>query len=102
MILFVVSFPLLAITQSLVAQEGREAMKAAARKTGKGHIIETVSKLNPGTAEAGKKIGSDVQVSDDSNTRSRMMKWNDDSNNSYQDASRLGTSKFTAAATPAI
>lgn len=81
-------------------QVPKEAMKAAAKKTETGYIVEAAIELSAITAEKGNKIGFDVQVNDDSEgsgTRGAIMKWNDDTNESWQDVSRLGTLVFGSA-----
>jgi endo-1,4-beta-xylanase len=80
-----------------------EAMKAVAKKTKTGYIVEAAIELSAITAEKGNKIGFDVQVNDDSDSsgnRSAIMKWSDDTNESYQDVSRLGTLVFGSAKKP--
>ncbi len=81
-------------------QVPKEAMKATAKKTKTGYVVEAAIELTAITAEKGGKIGFDVQVNDDSDssgTRGAIMKWNDDTNESWQDVSRLGTLVFGAA-----
>lgn len=86
-------------------QVPKEAMKAIAKKTKTGYVVEAAIELTAITAEKGSKIGFDVQVNDDSDssgTRGAIMKWNDDTNESWQDVSRLGTLVFGAAKKPKV
>ena len=84
-------------------QVPKEAMKAMAKKTETGYIVEAAIELTAIKAEKGNKIGFDVQINDDvdnSGVRSAIMKWNDDTNDSYQDVSGLGTLVFGSANKP--
>jgi hypothetical protein len=67
-----------------------ENYKSAVKKTETGYIVEACIKLN---AEAGKKIGFDVQVNNDpgSGGRESTAKWNDPTNNTWEDLSAIGT-----------
>jgi hypothetical protein len=63
--------------------------KSVVTKTDDGYIVEAQIKL---ATEAGKKIGFDVQVNNDAGggMRQSTMKWNDPSNETWQDMSDLG------------
>ena len=68
--------------------------KTAATKTETGYIIETRIKLESKDGlKAGTKIGFDVQVNNDTGTgiRSSTTKWNDASNQSFENLSEAGT-----------
>ena len=84
-------------------QVPKESMKAMAKKTKTGYTVEVAIELTAITPEKGSKIGFDVQVNDDSDSsgeRGVIMKWNDDTNESYQDVSGLGTLVFGSAKKP--
>ncbi len=63
--------------------------QASVKRTDDGYIVEARIKLD---TAAGKKIGFDVQVNNDSGSgrRQSAMKWNDSSNNTWQDTSGMG------------
>lgn len=84
-------------------QVAQEAITASVKKTKTGYVVEAAIELTSVKAAKGTKIGFDVQVNDDtdgSGTRGAIMKWSDDTNESYQDVSRLGTLVFGAARKP--
>lgn len=80
--------------------DGRETGGASTRmenytskvsRTETGYIVEARIKLD---TAAGKKIGFDVQVNNDADgngVRQSTMKWNDWTDETYHDASRMGT-----------
>ncbi|MFK7765678.1 MAG: family 16 glycoside hydrolase [Mariniblastus sp.] len=68
--------------------------KSAVTKTETGYIVEACIKLNTRDGlKAGSKIGFDAQVNNDTGTgqRSSTTKWNDDSNQSFENLSDAGT-----------
>lgn len=84
-------------------QVAKEAITSSVRKTKTGYVVEAAIELTSITAQKGTKIGFDVQVNDDtdgSGTREAIMKWSDDTNETYQDVSRLGTLVFGTARKP--
>lgn len=84
-------------------QVAKEAIQASVKKTKTGYVVEAAIELNSITAKKGNKIGFDLQVNDDtddSGNRGAIMKWSDDTNESYQDTSRFGTLVFAEARKP--
>jgi len=63
--------------------------KSAVTRTKDGYIVEACISID---TEAGKQIGFDVQVNNDTGEgiRQSIMKWNDATNDSYFDVSGLG------------
>ena len=76
--------------QSAGVSSNLENYSSAATKTDTGYIIEACIKLE---TKPGKKIGFDAQVNNDPGEGRRMstMKWNDATNESFQNTSGLGT-----------
>ena len=68
-------------------------------KTDGGYIVEAKIKMSPKMSpKAGGQIGFDVQVNNDTGdgTRSSAAKWNDPTNDSYQDPTGFGVLEFKA------
>jgi hypothetical protein len=66
-----------------------ENYESAFQRTDDGYIVEARIKIETGVS---KKIGFDVQVNNDngSGRRESAMKWNDSTNDTWQNASRMG------------
>lgn len=69
-----------------------ENMKAAAKKTEDGYLVEMSVRLSHAKREAGTKMGLELQINDDPDTGSRggISKWHHAENDSYQDTSDFG------------
>ncbi len=67
-------------------------IKAAAKETEGGYVVELSVKLEKAKLEAGAKLGVELQVNDDPGTGSRggITKWNHDENDSYLDTKNFG------------
>ena len=67
--------------------------ETAVTKTETGYIVEARIKISKDNLKAGQKIGFDAQVNNDTGdgTRSSTTKWNDATNQSWEDLSDAGT-----------
>ena len=68
-------------------------LKAVARKTKKGYLVEMAIKIQRDKLEPGRKLGVEFQVNDDPGTgeRGAVAKWNHTEDDSWEDTSNFGT-----------
>lgn len=68
-------------------------IKAAAKKTPSGYIVEAAIPIRTIDVQDGTQVGFEVQVNNDAGQGSRasIAKWNDPANNSWHDTSTFGT-----------
>jgi endo-1,4-beta-xylanase len=68
-------------------------LKAAARKTKNGYVVEMSIKIQEAKLESGRKLGVELQVNDDPGTgeRGAVAKWNHTEDDSWEDTSNFGT-----------
>ena len=68
-------------------------LKAAARKTKSGYVVEMAVKIQGDPLAVGRKLGVELQVNDDpgSGERGAVAKWNHTDDDSWQDTSNFGT-----------
>jgi endo-1,4-beta-xylanase len=70
-----------------------DKVKAIAKKTDDGYLVEMSVKLSHAKREAGTRLGLELQVNDNTGngTRSAVAKWNHNENDSYLSTSDFGT-----------
>lgn len=68
-------------------------VKAVARKTRSGYVVEMSMKIQGNKLKSGRKLGVELQVNDDSGTgrRGAVVKWNHAQDDSWNDTSNFGT-----------
>lgn len=75
----------------------QESLKAAARKTKTGYVVEMAIKLNnPEVLKADALLGMELQINDDPGTGARgaVAKWNHTGDESWEDTTNFGTLKL--------